>query len=398
MNEERRERAVQLRVGVFVLAALVAFVGMIYALGARARLFEARYTIHADFTEVGGLTAGATIRLAGVQIGRVTGVNLPAEPGGKVRLDLTIAHRYADRIRRDSAARIETQGLLGDKLVEITVGTAGAPPVQPGETIAARDPVDLTQMISSGGETVRAVATLAESLRQTAAAFNQAQILQDVAATTHSARRATDQLARITTEVEKGRGWAHALVYEEPVALGRLNQILATTQAMLDRVERGQGVVGVLTSDEATQSARRFVAAMDRMGRLAERASEADGLLPTLLFDARYRGVVDDLRVVARNFRDVSERVAGGRGTLGSLVTDAADQGNFRVVLQDMQVMLANLKAITARINEGEGTLGALVADPTIYERLTAILDGAERSWLLRSLIRNLGRESDGKE
>jgi phospholipid/cholesterol/gamma-HCH transport system substrate-binding protein len=398
MNEERRERVVQLRVGVFVLAALVAFVGMIYALGARARLFEARYTIHADFAEVGGLTEGATIRLAGVQIGRVTGVHLPAAPGGKVRIDLTIAHRYADRIRRDSAARIETQGLLGDKLVEITVGTAGAPPVEPGEAIAARDPVDLTQIISGGGETVRAVATLAESLRQTAAAFNQAKVVQDVAAATHSARRATEQLARITTEVQTGRGWAHALVYEEPVALRRLNQILATTQAMLDRVERGQGAVGVLTSDDATRSARRFVAAMDRVGRLAERASEADGLLPTLLFDSQYRGVVDDLRVVARNFRDVSERVAGGRGTLGALITDGADQGNLRAVLQDMQVTVANLKAITARINEGEGTLGALVADPTIYERLTAILDGAERSWLLRSLIRNLGRERDGKE
>ena len=46
---------------------------MIYALGARARLFEPRYTIHAEFTEVGGLVEGATVRLAGVQIGRVSG-------------------------------------------------------------------------------------------------------------------------------------------------------------------------------------------------------------------------------------------------------------------------------------------------------------------------------------
>ena len=60
MNE-KRETAVKFRVGVFVLVALVTFLGAVYALGARAKLFEARYTIHADFTEVGGLVEGATV-------------------------------------------------------------------------------------------------------------------------------------------------------------------------------------------------------------------------------------------------------------------------------------------------------------------------------------------------
>src|SRR5207248_8755733 len=91
VNDERSELGKKLRVGVFVLVALVAGVGMVYALGARARLFEAQYTVHADFTEVGGLNEGATVRLAGVQIGRVKGVNLPSEPGGKVRVVLAIA-------------------------------------------------------------------------------------------------------------------------------------------------------------------------------------------------------------------------------------------------------------------------------------------------------------------
>src|SRR5205085_3526228 len=87
VNDERSDLGKKFRVGVFVLVSLVAGVGMVYALGARARLFESRYTVHADFTEVGGLNEGATVRLAGVQIGRVKRVNLPAEPGGKVRVD-----------------------------------------------------------------------------------------------------------------------------------------------------------------------------------------------------------------------------------------------------------------------------------------------------------------------
>src|SRR5262249_54673726 len=98
------------------------------------------YTIHADFTEVGGLNEGATVRLAGVQIGRVKRVNLPAEPGGKVRVDLSIARRFANRVRQNSVARIETQGLLGDRIVELTVGTADAPATHDGDVVASRDP------------------------------------------------------------------------------------------------------------------------------------------------------------------------------------------------------------------------------------------------------------------
>src|SRR5438034_32105 len=95
--------------------SLLAGLGMVYALGARARLFESRYTVHADFTEVGGLNEGATVRLAGVQIGRVKRVNLPPEPGGKVRVDLSIATRFSNRVRKNSVARVETQGLLGPR-------------------------------------------------------------------------------------------------------------------------------------------------------------------------------------------------------------------------------------------------------------------------------------------
>ncbi len=384
MNNERREIALKFRVGVFVLVALAVFLGLVYALGARARLFEARYTIHADFTEVGGLVDGATVRLAGVQIGRVTGVHLPGEPGGKVRVDLTIARRYSDRIRKNSIARIETQGLLGDKIVEITVGNATAPPVAPGEVLAARDPADFGRMIAAGAETAKDVGALAAALRETAETVNQSKLIEDAATT-------VNKLGRVVDQVEHGRGWAHALVYEEPLALRRLNELIATTQTLVERVEKGQGAAGVLVSPESTASAKRFVAAMDRISGMVEQPEREPGLLPGLLFDPKYRPVLEDLRTVAHNLREVSDRLAGGRGTLGSLVADSGDEGELKLTLQDLRAAVANLKAISQKINEGEGTVGALITDPAIYERLVTILDGAQRSFLLRSMIRGLG-------
>jgi phospholipid/cholesterol/gamma-HCH transport system substrate-binding protein len=401
MNDEGNERGRKLRVGVFVLIGLAAFLGMIYALGARARLFEPRFTVSAEFTEVGGLVEGATVRLAGVQIGRVSAVQLPAQPGGKVRVDMTIARQFGDRVRKDSVARIETQGLLGDRIVEISVGTAATPPVRPNDLIASTDPVDIGRVMSESAQVVKSIGTLADSLHETARTLNQSKLIEDASATVQSARKITDQVGRIVGEVERGKGWAHVLIYEEPVALRRVNELVTATQSLLDRVQRGEGAAGVLTSEQSTASAKRLVAAMDKLSRVVEQPSAEDGVLPALLFDPKYRPVLDDLRVVAHNLRDVSDRLAGGRGTLGSLVKDEPTDGGIRQASQDLQAAIANLKEITGKIKDGEGTVGALIADPTIYERLVTILDGAQRSFLLRGLLRGLGRDGrdghDGK-
>jgi phospholipid/cholesterol/gamma-HCH transport system substrate-binding protein len=382
---EKRENAVKFRVGLFVLLALLTFLGAVYALGARARLFEARYTIHADFTEVGGLVEGATVRLAGVQIGRVSAVNLPPHPGGKVRVDLTIARRFSDRIRKNSVARIETQGLLGDRIVEITVGDASAPAVAPGEVLASRDPADFGRIVAAGAETAKNVAALADALRETADQINKSKMIESAAAT-------VGKLGRVVDQVEQGRGWAHTLLYEEPIALKRLNELIASTQTVIERVEKGQGAAGVLASPESTASAKRFVAAMDRLSAMVAEPEREPGLLPGLLFDPKYRAVLDDFKVVSHNLRLISDRVAGGKGTLGSLVADTGgEDGSLSLTMQDLRTAMANLKSISEKINEGEGTVGLLIADPTIYERLVTILDGAQRSFLLRSMIKSLG-------
>jgi phospholipid/cholesterol/gamma-HCH transport system substrate-binding protein len=396
MNQEARERWMRIRVGVFVVSALVAFIVVIYVLGASARLFEARYTVHADFTGVGGLREGATVRLAGVQIGRVTAVNLAPEPGGKVRVDLTIGRQFANRIRKDSVARLETQGLLGDRIVEITAGTATTPALKAGDVLESADPIDIARLVGEGAQTMKSVTALAESLRETTESLNQSKVIQEAAATVGAARGMTDRMVRILDRVERGPGLAHSLLYDEPRALAQVNELIAKADRVVARVERGEGAAGVLTSEKSGEAARRLVAAMDRLALMVEHPEDEKGLLPGLLFDPKYRPVLDDLKTVAGNLREVTDRVAAGRGMLGSLVRDDGDD-DLRQVSQDLRITLANLRSITEKINEGEGTLGALVVDPTVYDRLVAVLDGASRSFLLRSLIRNLGREGAKK-
>jgi phospholipid/cholesterol/gamma-HCH transport system substrate-binding protein len=320
-------------------------------------------------------------------------VHLPREPGGKVRVDLTIGSQFADRIRKDSVARIETQGLLGDRIVEITVGSATAAATHAGASIPSRDPSDMARVFSEGAQTMRSVTALAESLRAVADDVQKSNVVADVSVTAKNARRVTEQVGRAMDQVERGSGWAHVLLYEEPVALKRVDDAVARLSAALDRLNRGEGAVGVLTSPESTQAARRLVAAMDKIGAMAERPGEDEGVLPALLFDPRYRAVLDDFRTVSHNFREISDRILGGRGTIGSLVQDEPGDQSLRLALEDLRAAMANVRAISAKINEGEGTVGALIADPAVYERLVNILEGAQRSSLLRIFLRGLTRE-----
>lgn len=381
MAENRRQLALQMRTGLFVLVSLGVLIGLSYLLGAQARYFEMKYELAAEFTEVGGLTQGATVRLAGVQIGRVTGVSLPETPGAKVRVALSIARRFGDRIRKDSIARIETQGLLGDKIVEISLGTPAAPPLKPGESIATRDPVEVSRLAGEGVEILKNVAALSGSLRTTVETFNETKALENLSAVLRSARRLTEQ-------VEKGSGWLHVLIYEEPEVLKRLNRVLTSTEQLLGETGRGQSAVGVLLSAESGRAARQLLVAMEALGKMADRGKADEGLVAALLFDPEYKSVAQDLQVLTRNFRAVSERLAQGKGVAGSLLQDEGE-GPIGQAASDFRVALANLRAITDRLAAGEGTLGGLLEDPTVYENLAAFLEGSQRSVILRYLIRS---------
>jgi phospholipid/cholesterol/gamma-HCH transport system substrate-binding protein len=399
-----RAFSLQIRIGAFILAGLGVFLAIIYLLGAQARYFERKYNLIAEFTEVGGLIEGATVRLAGVQIGRVTGVSLPAQPGGKVSVTLTIAQRFADRIRRDSEGRIVTQGLLGDKLVEISVGTASAPALRPGDHLSAREPVEMSQVIAEAGDTLVSIKRLAgafhgvveqvdragtvDRVNRLAEALSTALDKVEKSGTLDDAGAAVKSARRIVEQVEKGKGLLHALLYDEPETLRRLNALLASTQDLVARAQADDSAVSVLLSPRSGKAARSLLAAMEAIGRGAEKPGAGEGLLPALLFEPEYRSVVEDARVIARNFRGVSETLVRGKGLLGELV-QGGDDSTLGQAANDFRVAMANLRALSERLKSGDGTLGALIEDPTVYENLVQFLDGAERSWLLRTLIRS---------
>ena len=164
--------ALQLRVGAFVLAGLLVFAGLVYMLGRTAGLFERQYRLVASFGQIGGLIQGATVRLAGVAVGHVGEIRLPEPGSAKVRVELLIARRVQDRIRADSVARIETLGLLGDKIIDVTLGSPGAAVLQDGGELRTEEPFDTARLTQQGAELLGNLVELSTELRAALASLN----------------------------------------------------------------------------------------------------------------------------------------------------------------------------------------------------------------------------------
>jgi hypothetical protein len=271
---------------------------------------------------------------------------------------------------------------------------------------------DARRAVGDAAGAMRQVNETARRLDSLLADPKTAGLVEEARRTVAEARGAMERLNRVAQEIEQGRGLLHALIYGESRLVSDLDRVLGRADTLLAGVERGEGAVGVLLRDaDAARALKRVVTAADGLAQSVERARDADGLLQALVFDPRGKELVGDLREAARHFREVTARVARGEGLIGQLTqpgteetvkqfaqglaglgqlgSDLAKDARLGEALADLRVAMANLRQITAQVESGQGTIGGLLQDPTVYENLAAFLEGAQRSLLLRALIRS---------
>jgi outer membrane protein OmpA-like peptidoglycan-associated protein len=137
------------RVGIFVVSALLSLSAGIFLIGNKEFLFNPTYRLKADFQNVGGLDNGAEVRVGGIHEGTISRIDLPTEPGGKVTVEMKLHSSTQNIIRKDSIASIKTEGLLGDKYLEISFGTGKAQAVRNDDVIASEVPSDIADQARS---------------------------------------------------------------------------------------------------------------------------------------------------------------------------------------------------------------------------------------------------------
>jgi|MudIll2142460700_1097286.scaffolds.fasta_scaffold57823_2 phospholipid/cholesterol/gamma-HCH transport system substrate-binding protein len=381
------ERQMQLRIGALVLVGIVLFIGFVLSIGKRSTLFQEKYSLWASFSSTEGLAVGSPVRLAGVTVGNVTRITFGREPRDRrIAITLSVERRVQDRIREDSVASIGTIGLVGDKVLEITVGSYDRPILQAGAQLGSVDPPDYFRLLQKGDRILDNVTRISTSLDEFLSGGGKTE-----------KRTLNDALRSLQTtlvEIEKGQGLAHELIYgkESGQLLGRVDNMAQTLERLAKAIETERGLLHALIYTPEEETLGRLTRTLDRADTLLKDVKEGPGLLHTLIYDREGAELMARLGRTSERLEAFVGSLQEGQGLVPSLLFDPE-----RVkVLDDLQAAAAGLRALTAdlqavvtRLRQGEGTLGALLEDPTVYEDLSALLRGANRSLILRSLIRS---------
>jgi outer membrane protein OmpA-like peptidoglycan-associated protein len=135
--------------GVFIAVALLILATGIFLIGDKQFLFSSTYPLKAEFPNVAGLSEGAEVRVGGMREGTVKQVELSRPPDRKVTVVMKMDNSTKGIIHKDSVAAIKTEGMLGDKYVEISFGSKEAAAVDNGDVIRAEPTVDMAEVANS---------------------------------------------------------------------------------------------------------------------------------------------------------------------------------------------------------------------------------------------------------
>ena len=144
------------RVGVLVVMALVFLSIGVFLIGNKDFLFSSTYRLKAEFQNVAGLNNGADVRIGGIHQGTVKEIDLPLHPDGKVTVVMDLKSETRNIIKKDSRASIKTEGLLGDKYVEISFGSTKAESIGENGTIASEIQRDMSEQAQALADEARA--------------------------------------------------------------------------------------------------------------------------------------------------------------------------------------------------------------------------------------------------
>jgi len=162
----------EIRLGLFIALTLtILFIGVFY-IGDKEMLFKSTYALKAQFQNVGGLDVGADVRVGGIHKGTVKGIDLPKQPNGKVTVVMDLQNATHDILRQDSQAAIKSEGLLGDKYVEVSFGSNGAEKLNDGDTIASAPPLDISDLFAKANQLLDSSAETASNLQSITAKIN----------------------------------------------------------------------------------------------------------------------------------------------------------------------------------------------------------------------------------
>ena len=290
--------------GLFVLLGIIIFIFGIFMVGSKNEMFKKTFTISARFTNANGLKPGSNIRYNGVKVGIVKSVTLLNDT--LVRVDMNIEENKRQFILKNVVASIVSDGLMGDKMVNITAnknGEAGVAVIENNDVIQSRNPL------------------------------NTDVVMQTLSATNENVKVISENLKKLTSDLNSENGTVQAL-YKDPAMANNLknsfsnlnlitNKVLTVSsslQHITDQIQNGNGTVGEILND--TTLGKNLAQALTKLKETSDELNKVSGKLSTTM-----------------------DHVNSGNGAVNMALTDTAFSSNIK------QSML-NIKSASEKLDK----------------------------------------------
>ena len=286
------------------------------------------------FADVQGLKAGAVIRVAGVEVGKVDEITFA---GSEVEVKLAVKKEMQQRITTESRASIGSLSLLGEPVIDVSPASSGTP-LKDGDTLPSVRPK---------GQ------------------------LSDVA---ESATQSLGQINEILKDIRAGKGTI-GKVFTDDDLYKEINQFVSSAQVVAAGLRDGKGTLGLMIKDPKVYNS--LNTALGNLNEMTARINAGEGSLGRLLKDD---ALAKSLTSASGNFDQISSKLNRGEGTFGKLLTDKELYDRFNS-------LAARVDRLTGDLEKGEGSLGQFLHDKQLYDNMNAAANE------LRSLIGDIRKD-----
>jgi phospholipid/cholesterol/gamma-HCH transport system substrate-binding protein len=328
------------KVGLFFLIALI-LLGTMLEVGEKWNPFDHKATYKTYLTTVTGLKVGDPVRLAGVNVGRITDIIVR-----DTNVEILFEVQADTKIKKDTVASLRLTNLLGGQFLSLSFGSKNSPPLEKGGTVTGKDTANIDVIVDNVSDAVKDAKVLIDELNK-----NQNIVMKKVAAILDDNRsnlaEGIANFKSITAKIDSGEG-SLAMLLNDKALYGTLKSAGDNINSISAKINSGEGTIGKLVNDPAVYNDLKLA------------VSEIKNAAGTV--DSGFREI-----------KEVASKINKGEGTLGKLVTDEA-------VYKDLKDTTRNLSEITRKINSGEGTLGKLVNEDKLYRDTTATMKKVEKA------------------
>jgi phospholipid/cholesterol/gamma-HCH transport system substrate-binding protein len=293
-----------IKLGIFVIAGLVVVVFGLYLIGKDTNMFSKNYMLRSRFPNVDGLTAGNNIRYSGIQVGTVDKVTILND--SIIEVSMLIDQKMESIIHRDDKVSLGTDGLMGNKLLNITPSKKKSPLAKENDLLESHIVIGTEEMLETLGKTNNNLADISEELKGTIKRINNSsslwQLLNDPSIPANL-RKSFNNIRLASENAENTIGDLHAIINE---------------------VKAGKGPAGLLLRD--TSFSKSLEDAVTGIHVLEKKASD----------------LADQLSLLAEN---ISKEVNTGNGPANAILRDS-------VLVQKLYITLDNLEDGTESFSE----------------------------------------------